>query len=73
MLAPMSKKVKGSQADFLRQVTDQTAKRQRYGTWRSAAAAIVLKEAVTQTLGMYIDKRQATVAGWMALKPIIEV
>ena len=35
--------------------------------------ASVLKEAGTQTLGTYIDKRQATVEEWMELRPILDV
>ena len=52
----MSQDLEGVHMGFLRQMTDQKAKRQRDGTWRSDAAAKVLKEAVTQTLGSYIDK-----------------
>ena len=51
----------------------QTAKRQRDGTWRSAAAVIVLKEGGTQTLGTYIDKRHATVVEWVVLSKIPDV
>ena len=50
-----------------------TVKRQRDGTCRSEAVVKVLKEAVTQTLGVYIDKLQATVAGWMALRQILYI
>ena len=57
---------------FLRKVTGQADKRQRDGTWISAAAVIVFKEAVTQTLGAYIDKRQVTVAECVVLSPILE-
>ena len=32
-----------------------------------------LKEAGTQSLGAYIDKRQATVAEWVALRPILKI
>ena len=58
---------------FLKKITGQKSKLQRNRTCRSAAAKIVLKEAVTQALGAYIDKRQATVAEWMELRPILEV
>ena len=43
------------------------------GTWRSAAADRILREAGTQTLGTYIDKRQATVTEWVALRPTIDI
>ena len=35
--------------------------------------AKVLKEVSTQTLGTYIDKRQATVVEGVALRPILEI
>ena len=35
--------------------------------------AKVLKESGTQTLGAYIDNQQATVAEWVALRPIPEI
>ena len=73
LLAAMSRKLEGVHIGFLRQVPDNKAKRQMDGTWRSVAAKRVLKEAVTQTLGTYIDKRQMTVAEWVALRPIIEI
>ena len=31
----------------------------------------MINEVFAQTLGAYIDKRQATVAGWVALRPIL--
>ena len=58
---------------FLIQVTLNTDKQQRNRTCRSAAAKIVLKEAVTQALGAYIDKRQVTVEDLVMLRPIFEV
>ena len=33
----------------------------------------VLKEEITQYLGAYIEKRQASVEEWVALRPILEV
>ena len=60
-------------AGFLIQGMVHKAKRQKVGTCRSATAAMVLKEAVTQTLGTYIDKKQGKVAEWVALRPIPEI
>ena len=51
----------------------QKPNRQRDRTWRSASVEKVLTEAETQTLGEYIDKRKATVAEWVALRPILEI
>ena len=58
---------------FLRQMTGKKENRQRDRTWRSEAAAKVIKESGTQTMGAYIDKRQVTVAEWVALRPIIDI
>ena len=37
------------------------------------AADTVIEKAGTQILGTYIDRRQATVAEWVASLPILEV
>ena len=58
---------------FLKQITVQRELWQRDGTWKCVAADRVLKKAVTQFLGAYIDKRQATVLECVALRPILEV
>ena len=58
---------------FLRHITGNKAKRQRDGTWQGEAEEKVLNEAGTQSMGAYIDKRQETVAEWVALLPILEV
>ena len=73
MLAEMSKNLEGVHGGFLIQVTGKTCNQQIDGTWRNAALVSVLKETGTQTLGTYIGKRQATVAEWMELRPILEV
>ena len=48
-------------------------RRKWYGTWKRAAVEIFIREAGTQTLGTYIDRLQATVAEWVALRSIYEV
>ena len=57
----------------LRQVTGHKSKKKKDGTWISVSAARVIKEAINQTLGAYIDKRQVTVAEWVALRPVLEI
>ena len=57
LMAEMSRNLERVQMGFLRQMTGQKANRKRDGTWRSEASVKVLKEAVTKTLGVYIDKR----------------
>ena len=69
----MSRNLEGVHVGFLRHAMGLKSKRQRDRTWRSAAAARVLNKAGTQTLGTYIDKRQVTVAKWVALIPILEI
>ena len=51
----------------------QNSEQQRDRTWQSVASDKVIKEAVTQSLGVYINKHQGTVAEWVALRPILEV
>ena len=62
LLVEISKNLEGVHVVFLRQVTRNMAKRQRDRTRRITAADSVLKVVGTYTLGVYIDKRQATVA-----------
>ena len=51
----------------------QGAVRQKDRTWRQVAVETVLEKAGTQTLETYIERRQAIVAEWVALRPILEV
>ena len=37
------------------------------------SAENILKKSVNHYLGTYIDRRQATVAEWVVLRPILEV
>ena len=46
---------------------------QKIGTWRQVATEMVLDKAGTQPLGNYIERRQATMAEWVPLRPILEV
>ena len=46
---------------------------QKDGTCRKVAEYKFLEKAGTQYLGTYIDRRHATVAEWVALRPILEV
>ena len=46
--------------------------------WRAIVAVFIaatttFSEEGTQKLGAYIDKRQVTVAGWVELRPVLEV
>ena len=47
--------------------------KRKVGTWRQVAADKVLEKSGTKSVGVCIDRRQATVAEWVALRPILEV
>ena len=51
LLAGMSKNLEGVHMEFLRKVSGNTAKRQRDGTYISAAVESVIKEAIIMSLG----------------------
>ena len=69
----MSRKLEGVHVGFLRQITGQRAVQQEDGTWRQVASEKVLEKEGNQSLRTYIDKRQATVAEWVALRLILKV
>ena len=58
---------------FLRRIMRPREVRQKHRTCRKVAADTVLEKAGTQTLGTYIDRRQATVEEWVVLRLILEV
>ena len=70
---PMTQRLDGVHVGFLRQVKILKAKRLRDGSWRKAAANKVLRGAETQLIQTYLDRRQVTVADWVALRPIFGV
>ena len=67
------RKMEGLHVGFLRQITGQRAVRREDENWRKVVSDKVLEKAGTQYLGNYIDRRQATVAEWVELRPILEV
>ena len=69
----MSRKMKGVNVGFLNQITGQRTVQQKDRTWWCVVEEKVLKKARIQSLGDYIDRCQATVAEWLALRPILEV
>ena len=69
----MSRKLEGVDVGFPRQITGKRLVRQEGGTWRKVTAEKVLEKAGIQSLGTYIDRRQAIVAECVALCPILEV
>ena len=51
----------------------QRAVQQKNRTWRQVAADTVLEKTGTQPLETYIERKQAIVAEWVALRPILEL
>ena len=73
LLAAMEKKVEGAHTGFLRQITGKRAWQIGDGTWETPRAEVVREAAGTQLVVIYIGRRKATVAQWVALWPIFEV
>ena len=67
------KKVEGSHMDFLRQITGKRARWIVDRTWETPGAGVVREAAGTQSDMTYICRQHATVAQWVALRPISKV
>ena len=65
--------VRGSACGFPAIDKNSKSKRLRDGSWRKATAKKVLQRADTQPLQTYVDRRQATVSEWVALRPIFDI
>ena len=70
---PMAQSLEGVHVGLLRQVKNLKAKSMEEGLWQKVAADRVLQGAGTQPLQTYLERRQAKVAEWVALRPIFEV
>ena len=68
----MLNKLEGVHVGLLRQVMGMKARSLGDKTWTKEGTGRVLQAAGTKSLREYIDKRQATVAEWVALRPISE-
>ena len=64
--------LEGAHTGFLKQVTGNNARRQWDGSWRREGADSMLQAAGIQLFRMYIDRRQATVAEWVATWTILK-
>ena len=62
--------LEGLHIGFLRQITGKKAVQKEDRTWQKVAAEKALEKAGSQSRGIYIDRRQETVAEWVALRPI---
>ena len=72
LLAPMTQWLYGVHVGFLRQVTELKANRLKGGLCQKVAIDKVLQGAGTQPLKTYLDRMQAKVAEWVALRTILE-
>ena len=70
ILAPMAQRLEGMQVGLLKQIKKSKAKRLRDESWRKVAAK---KVRGTQPLRTYLDRKQATVAEWVTLRPISNI
>ena len=71
--APMVHRLEEVYMGFLRQVKKSKAKPLKDGSWRKAATNKALQGAETRPLQTYLDRRQATLTEWVALRPIFGV
>ena len=69
----MLKKLEGVYVGFLQQMTGMKAQRLGDVIWKKEGQDRVLQAAGTELVREYINKRQETVAEWVALRPIFEV
>ena len=73
MTATILQKLEGVHVGFLRQVEGMIVQNLGVNTWQTEGADRVLQATGTKPLWEYIERRQATVAEWIALRPIFEV
>ena len=73
LLASIAKSIEGTHTEFLKIVTGKRAKQLGYGIWESPGTEGIKEAEVTQSDSIYIQQRQATVAHWVALRPLFEV
>ena len=66
-------RLEGAHVIFLWQVTRKQAARRRDGSWHKVTEEAVLQGVGTQMLRTYVDRLQATVAEWVATRPIFDV
>ena len=69
----MIQRLEVAHVSFLKKVTRKQAMRRMGISWRQVKSEAVLQGAETQTLMTYMDRRQATVAEFMAIRPIFDV
>ena len=73
LLASMAKRVEGIHKKFLQMITEKRDKHLGDGEWETPGAEGIQEVAGTHPDMIYIERRQATVAQWVALRPLFEV
>ena len=69
----MSKRVEGIHTKFLQMITEKRAKILGDGAWETLGAEGIREVAGTHPYMIYIEQRQATVAYWVALRPLFDI
>ena len=59
--------------EFLKMITGKRVKQLEDGTWETPGEEVIREAAGTQSDRIYIERRQATVAQWVALRSLFEV
>ena len=71
--AEMDNKLEGLHTDFLRHITGNRERQIVDGTQETPGAGVMKEMVGTHSEMTYIGRQQATVAQWVALRPIFEV
>ena len=69
----MGRKIEGSHIVLVRQIMGKQARRIGDGMWETPGEEVVLEAVGMQSEMVYIGKRQATMAQWLALQPQLKV
>ena len=66
----MLQKLEGVHMGFLWQVAGMTARKLGVGTWQKEGEKRVIQDTGKNPFWEYTERRQATVAEWVSLRPI---
>ena len=69
----MAERVEGTHTEILQMITGKRVRRLGDGTWETPGAEGLREAAGTQSEIIYIEIWKATVAQWVALRPLFEV
>ena len=69
----MAKRIEGTHTEFLQMITGKIEDQLGYGIWETFGEEGIREAAGTQSARIYIDRRQATLAQWVALHPLFEL